>query len=252
MGNNNWNAQLYSDKHAFVWKLGQGVVELLAPQPGERILDLGCGTGELTDQITRSGAHVIGLDASASMLDSAREHFSHIEFHQGDAQNFDLGTDFDAVFTNATLHWVPDHSAVARSVHRALKPGGRFVGEFGGRGNVRQLEHALRTASQELGLTPFESPNFYPSLREWATSLESGDLEPAWLQLFSRPTPLEGEHGAQTWWRQFRATYLDTLAPNQQEALLQRAEELAKPHLHSDNGWLADYVRLRFVAVKAV
>ena len=250
MANNNWNAQLYSDKHAFVWKLGQGVVELLAPKPGERILDLGCGTGELTDQIARTGAQVVALDASPQMLESARNRFPHIEFHQGDAQNFDLGTGFDAVFTNATLHWVPDHVAVARSVFRALKPGGRFVGEFGGRGNVRELKRALRTAAQQLDLPPFESPNFYPSLREWATSLESGDLEPTQLQLFARPTPLEGEDGIQIWWRQFRATYLAALAPDQQEAVLQRAQELAPPQLHTESGWIADYVRLRFVAEK--
>ncbi|RYX81576.1 class I SAM-dependent methyltransferase [bacterium] len=250
MGNNTWNAELYSDKHAFVWKLGQGVVDLLAPQPGERILDVGCGTGELTNQIAQSGAQVVGLDASASMLESARAHFPNIEFHQGDAQNFDLGTGYDAVFTNATMHWVPDHIAVAKSVYRALKPGGRFVGEFGGRGNVRELEATLRTASIELGLTPFESPNFYPSLREWATSLEGGDLEPTFLQLFSRPTPLEGKEGIQTWWRQFRATYLATLSSAEQDALLLRAEELAAPKLRDDKGWFADYIRLRFVAIK--
>lgn len=246
----NWNAQLYSDKHAFVWQLGAGVVELLNPQPGERILDVGCGTGELTKQIARGGAQVVGMDASPQMLERARASFPTLELHQGDAQNFDLGTDFDAVFTNATLHWVPDHAAVARSVFRALKPGGRFVGEFGGFGNVRQLEAALKSASEQLGLPVFQSPNFYPTLRDWATSLECGDLEPTSLQLFARPTPLEGEAGLRNWYRQFRAPYLESLLPDQREAVLERTEQLAKPYLLTEDGWSADYRRLRFVALK--
>ena len=248
---NLWNADLYSDKHAFVFQLGAGVVELLNPQPNERILDLGCGTGELSAQIVAKGARVVGLDASAPMLERARNQFSDLELVEGDAQNFAVGTDFDAVFSNATIHWLTDHEALARCVRRALKPGGRFVGEFGGRGNISQLDSSLKRAALELSLPQFESPNTFPSLREWAQSLESGGLEPRFLQLFARPTPLEGEDGLKNWWRQFRALYLNSLSENERETLLNRAQEIAAPALRDENGWFADYVRLRFVALKS-
>ena len=248
---NHWNADLYSDKHAFVFQLGAGALELLNPQPGERILDLGCGTGELSAQIAAKGARVVGLDASPAMLKRAWQQFPQLEFVEGDAQNFKVRNDFDAVFSNATIHWLPDHEAVCRSVYRALKMGGRFVGEFGGCGNVACLEASLKRAADELGLPPYESPNRFPNLREWAQSLESGGLEAQFLQLFARPTPLEGEDGLKNWWRQFRALYLDSLAnDDERELVLKRAEEVAGVQLKNDHGWFADYVRLRFVAVK--
>lgn len=245
-----WNADLYADKHAFVFQLGAGVVELLAPQAGERLLDLGCGTGELTAQIAGSGAQVIGFDASPAMLQHAKSAFPDLDFRLGHGEDFDFGRDFDAVFSNATLHWIPDHKAVAQSVHRALQPGGRFVGEFGGQGNVAQLEAALTRAAHELGLPPFDGPNLFPSLCQFAQSLEAGGLAPVFLQLFERPTPLTGEDGARNWWRQFRAAYLNSLSSDQQSAVLERAEQLATPHLKTSDGWFADYVRLRFVALK--
>jgi len=251
MNKHEWNTELYSDKHAFVWQLGAGVVELLNPQSGERILDLGCGTGELSAQIAARGAEVVGLDSSPAMLARARSAFPDGRFEEGDGANFDVGHDFDAVFSNATLHWIPDHVGVARSVYRALKSGGRFVGEFGGQGNVAHLEAALSEATHELGLPPFIGPNRFPTLRDFAGSLEEGGLRPTFLQLFERPTPLAGEDGARNWWRQFRAAYLDSLSAKEQEAVLGRAEALARPHLYGENGWFADYVRLRFVALKA-
>lgn len=247
-----WNADLYADKHAFVFEMGAGVVELLAPKAGERVLDLGCGTGELTAQIARHGAQVLGFDASPAMLQRAKGAFSGLDFRLGRGENFDFGRDFDAVFSNATLHWIPDHVAVARGVHRALKPGGRFVGELGGQGNVALLEDALKRAAHELNLPPFSGPNTFPSLLEFAQSLEAGGLAPVFLQLFERPTLLAGEDGARNWWRQFRAAYLDSLTDEQQLAVLERAEQLAAPLLKRPDGWFADYVRLRFVALKAV
>lgn len=245
-----WNAQLYGDRHAFVHRLGAGVLDLLDPQLGELILDLGCGTGELTHQIAQRGARVLGFDASPVMLAKARAQFPDLDLRQGRGENFDFGTDFDAVFSNATLHWISDHASVARSVERALKSGGRFVGELGGQGNVARLEAALEQAAQELCLPPFVSPNRFPSLCEFAASLEAGGLRPVFLHLFERPTPLQGEDGLHFWYRQFRAVYLDSLAPPQADAVLERASHIAQSHLRRDDAWFADYVRLRFVAVK--
>jgi len=251
MNKHEWDANLYGDKHAFVWRLGAGVVELLNPQAGEKVLDLGCGSGELSARIAQSGADVVGLDASPSMLQKARRAFPDLRFELGDGANFDLGGDFDAVFSNATLHWIPDHIGVAKCVFRALKQDGRFVGEFGGQGNIKALDAALAEAAQELELPPFVSTNRFPTLHEFADDLKAGGLRPVFLQLFDRPTPLVGTDGARNWWRQFRAGYLDGLPLEAQEAVLERAETLAKAKLWREGEWFADYVRLRFVALKS-
>jgi len=251
MNKHEWDANLYGDKHAYVFQLGAGVVELLNPQTGEKVLDLGCGSGELSAQIAQSGADVVGLDASASMLQKARGAFPALRFERGDGADFDLGGDFDAVFSNATLHWISDHIGVAKCVSRALKSGGRFVGEFGGQGNVAALEAALAEAARDLTLPPFISTNRFSSLKEFAGDLEAGGLRPIFLQLFDRPTPLIGIDGARNWWRQFRAGYLESLSHEAQDAVLERAETLAKAKLWREGEWFADYVRLRFVALKS-
>ena len=129
-----WNTALYDGKNAFVWKYGRGVVELLAPKPGERILDLGCGTGHLTNQIGAAGAEVIGLDKSQPMIEEARRLYPDLRFEIADATDFHLAQPFDAVFSNAAIHWMKDQTAVARCIWEALRQGGRFVAEFGGKG----------------------------------------------------------------------------------------------------------------------
>jgi SAM-dependent methyltransferase len=141
-----WDAEQYEGKHSFVWRLGAGVVELLAPQSGERILDVGCGTGQLTAEIAKQGAQVVGLDSSATMIGQARQNYPGLAFVLGDATSFHFEEPFDAVFSNAALHWVKEADAAAESIGRALKPGGRFVAEFGGHGNTRSVLSALRAA----------------------------------------------------------------------------------------------------------
>src|SRR5262249_37129739 len=145
-----WDAALYDAKHAFVWKHGESLIELLAPRPGERVLDLGCGTGHLTARLAAAGAEGVGLDQSPAMTEQARRAYPQVPFVEADARDFDLKEPFDAVFSNATLHWVREPGRVVACVARALKPGGRFVAEFGGKGNVRALAaglgHAARTA----------------------------------------------------------------------------------------------------------
>lgn len=249
---NTWDAQTYDAQHNFVWKLGAGVIELLAPKAGERILDLGCGTGHLAAKIAESGVTVVGLDPSAEMLEQARAAYPNLELHQGDGRDFDFPAPFDAVFTNATLHWIPEADAVIESVYRNLKPGGRFAGEFGGHGNVAILHNSLIQAAAELGLPAFEPQriHFFPTPGDYATRLERAGFEVNLITLFDRPTPLEGEHGGRTWLQQFCAFYLDGLDAGQREAVLDRAEELARPKLYRDGGWYADYRRLRFVALK--
>jgi trans-aconitate methyltransferase len=247
-----WDAGLYDDRHAFVWRHGASLVELLAPQPGERILDLGCGTGHLTARIAEAGATAVGLDHSAEMLGQARSAYPHLEFVQADARAFAFAGPFDAVFSNAVLHWIRPPEPVVRCVRDALRPGGRFVAELGGRGNVQGIEAALRTAAGHVGLLLEESLWYFPGLAEYATLLESTGLEVRFAALFDRPTPLEGEGGLRNWVAMFGRRVLDALPPDRQEEFLQAVEEAARPRLYRAGTWVADYRRLRVVAVRLV
>ena len=213
-----WDTGLYDDKHSFVWKHGAGLLELLAAQTGERILDLGCGTAHLTARIAEAGAEVVGIDASAPMIEEARRLYPNIRFEVVDARAFAFDEPFDAVFSNAVLHWVkPPEKAIA-CVRRALKPGGRFVAEFGGRGNVRTIVSALDAASRAIGLGAWEHPWYYPGIGEYAPLLERAGLEVTDAFLFDRPTLLEGEEGLRHWVQMFAGGLLDRVAPNRARA----------------------------------
>jgi trans-aconitate methyltransferase len=245
-----WDADLYNDKHAFVWKQGASLVELLAPKSGERILDLGCGTGHLTAAIAETGASVIGMDHSPEMLAQACSTFPMLQFVQGDARSFSFEDSFDGVFSNAVLHWVRPPEDVLRCVRTALKPGGRFVAEFGGKGNVRAIEAALRVAAGQTGTRLDEPLWYFPSVAEYATLLESAGLEVQLANLFDRPTPLEGPEGLKSWVRMFTRRVLDALQPQREEEFLRTVDEAARPTLFRNGIWQADYRRLRVVAVR--
>ena len=245
-----WNAELYDTQHAFVARYGEDVLEILAPQKSEHVLDLGCGTGSLTHKIAQSGARVVGLDASSEMLRQARQSFPEIEFVLADATQFSLGESFDAVFTNAVLHWILEPHKAFECVAKHLKSGGRFVGEFGGSKNVARMHDALRTSAQKLDLPIFEPHKFFPSIGVFAPLFEEAGFELQFAHLFERHTPLEGEEGAKNWFRQFCATYLDSLPKAQREALLDEAQEALRSTNRNQNGWFADYRRLRFLAIK--
>jgi trans-aconitate methyltransferase len=248
--NQSWDAGLYDGRHAFVWKHGAALVELLAPQPNERILDLGCGTGHLTAQIAAAGARVVGLDHSAEMLSQARSAYPHLEFIQADARSFAFADPFDAVFSNAALHWITEPATVVGRVRDALKPGGRFVAEFGGRGNVQIIRAAMRAAAHRLSLPVEESPWYFPTIGEYAALLEAAGLEVRFALLFDRPTPLEGPEGLRDWVRMFGHRELAMVPPEQREAFFLAVEEAARGPLFRDGGWTADYRRLRIVAFR--
>jgi trans-aconitate methyltransferase len=245
-----WDADLYDNKHAFVWRHGESLVGLLEPKPGERILDLGCGTGHLIARIAESGASVVGLDHSAEMLEQARAAYARLEFVQGDARDFSFVEPFDAVFSNAVLHWVRPPEAVIRRVRDALRPGGRFVAELGGRGNVRRIEAAMQAAAGRLSLR-LDGPLWYfPGVAEYAGLLEAAGLEVRYAALFDRPTPLQGEGGLRDWLRMFAGGVLESVPAERREEFLRAAEEAARPELYRDGGWFADYRRLRVTAVR--
>jgi len=243
-----WDAARYQDKHSFVWRYGASLLELLAAQPGERILDLGCGTGQLTADIARCGAHVVGLDNSSDMLADAGKNFPGLTFVLGDASAFEFPQPFDAVFSNAALHWVKDAEGAVSSIARALRPGGRFVAEFGGKGNIASVQAALRTV---LGSSADEqSPWYYPSIGEYAPLLERHGLEVRNARLFDRPTPLDGEDGLDHWLRMFGQTYLRQFSPDRASDIVRQLVEQLRPALYRDCIWTVDYCRLRVVAIR--
>ncbi len=247
-----WDAGLYDTKHTFVWEKAKGLVDLLAARAGERILDLGCGTGALTAELAASGAELLGVDRSPEMIAEARKKFPHLRFEVCDARTLQFSNEFNAVFSNAALHWIPEAELVIQGIARALKPGGRFVAEFGGKGNVRNVIAAMEAAFAELGISAnCANPWFNPSVAEYASLLEKHDLEVREAARFERPTKLEdGEHGLQVWLTMFGATFLDRVPPHRRGEFLRAAERAARPTLWKTNHWELDYRRLRIAAQK--
>ncbi len=245
-----WDAELYEARHAFVWHFGESLVELLDPKPGEHILDLGCGPGQLTQRIAEHGASVVGLDAAPEMIGQARQNYPHLHFILQDAAKMTLEDEFDAIFSNAALHWMPQAEAVATGMYRALRKGGRLVAEFGGIGNVSAIETAVNTVIQRRTGSLPANRRFYPSIGRYSSILEQAGFEVRFAHLFDRPTPLEGDAGMENWIRQFSGFYFDVLPPDERSDAIQEAAEIARPKLFGAKGWHADYRRLRVIALK--
>ncbi|MEH1876018.1 MAG: class I SAM-dependent methyltransferase [Nostoc sp.] len=250
---NNWDSALYEDKHAFVWQYGEDLLKLLNPKPGESILDIGCGTGQLTEKIAQAGAEVMGIDHAAAMIEKARQNYPHIRFDVADATKFQVDMPLDAVFSNAVLHWVKEADSAIASIHQSLKSGGRFVAEFGGKGNVEAIVTALYSALASIGIpqAQIENPWYYPSIGEYTSLLEQQGFDVIYAILFPRSTPLaEGEAGMANWIKMFASTFLAGLSPEQQIQIIPVVEEYLKPTLYQQGTWAADYRRLRVVAIK--
>ncbi len=247
-----WHAELYDEKHSFVWKMAAGLLDLLDAKPGERILDVGCGTGHLTAKIAANGAQVTGVDRSADMIQRARVAYPALRFEVMDAREISFPEKFAAVFSNATLHWIKEPERVVEGISRVLHPKGRFVAEFGGKGNIAELIAAMERAWPKAEASrPMPAPWFYPSLAEYAALLEKQGLETTFGLLFERPTPLEdGERGLRNWLEMFGGPFLEDLAIEQREKLLRETEIQARGALFADGRWVLDYRRLRVVARK--
>jgi trans-aconitate methyltransferase len=246
-----WDAGLYKAKHSFVYEYGRELVALLAPQRCERILDLGCGSGQLTQAIAESGARVTGLDNSATMIDTARREYPELCFVLGDAKDFSFDEPFDAVFSNAALHWVKPPEKVIECVARCLGPGGRFVAELGGKGNVQCIFDAAEAAGRELTGREVRNVHYYPSVAEYSTILESRGLEVRQAWLFDRPTKLEdGENGLRNWLTMFGEKTFGALPDDVRSQWIERIQQKARTSLFRDGSWYADYRRLRIVAIR--
>jgi trans-aconitate 2-methyltransferase len=246
-----WDAGLYDRAHSFVYTAAADLVEVLDPREGERILDIGCGTGQLTGKIATGGAEVLGIDSSPEMVAAARQAFPRLAFEVADVRSYRTAEPFDAVFSNATLHWVRPPADAAASVVSALKPGGRFIAEFGGKGNIQILRGAMESAFRTLGIDPTGiSPWYFPSIGEYAALLESHGMDVQQAITFPRFTPLDGPAGLRNWITMFGGAYMHPLPADRHEQFFELVESVARPTLFRDQLWHADYHRLRVVAVK--
>jgi SAM-dependent methyltransferase len=245
-----WEPADYARNAAFVPALGAPVLALLDPKPGEYILDLGCGDGVLTEKLVEAGAIVSGVDASPDMIAAAQAR--GLDAHVADGQALAFNGVFDAVFSNAALHWMLDPAAVARGVFAALKPGGRFVGEMGGHGNIAILRAGLRAELIARGYpVPADDPQWYPTIGAFSAIYAAAGFADIHAELIDRPTPLPA--GVSGWLHTFRTGFMDTAkVPDAEQAVVAAAVEarLAPQLQQPDGGWLADYVRLRFTMRK--
>ena len=243
-----WDPERYARNARFVADLGAPVVELLAPRAGERILDLGCGDGVLTAKLAAMRCHVVGVDSSAAQIDAARKLGLDARVMNGEALDFD--SEFDAVFSNAALHWMRNPAKVIAGVERALKPHGRFVGEFGGHGCVAKIKKALVEALDRRGINgEAASPWFFPNVEEYSRHLTNRGFVINYIALIPRPTPLPGDITG--WLETFAESFTSTLPPAERPSCIAEVREALRPELCDAEGkWTADYVRLRFRANK--
>ena len=242
-----WNADRYAQNAHFVPMLGQPVLDLLKPSAGERILDLGCGDGVLTEKLVAAGAIVVGVDASADMIAAARRRGIDARVMDGTGLSFDR--EFDAVFSNAAMHWMKsDPDAVIAGVKRALKPGGRFVAEMGGHGCVAAITVAMLAVLQRRGIdTRAVIPWYFPTVDDYRGRLERGGLAVDYIELIPRPTPLPT--AMEGWLATFGEPLLKLVPADDHAAALSDVIALVRPVLCDERGrWTADYIRLRFAA----
>lgn len=248
-----WNAELYDQKHSFVYQFGENVLETLDAKPGEHILDIGCGTGYLTQQIQNAGAIVKGTDYSPEMIAQAKVSYPDVAFEVADASNFNEAAKYDAIFSNAALHWVKNQDGMMDSVYKSLKPGGRFVAEMGGRGNVDKLIAATKQVLEQRGYYKQAKTQvwYFPSLGEYTSRLEKHGFRVTYAIHFDRKTPLQdGDKGVAKWITMFAPLYLVGVPADKKEEMLKEVTTLLEPQYNDNGQWYADYKRLRFIAIK--
>ena len=240
-----WDPVGYDQNARFVSDLGEPVLQLMNPKAGEMVLDLGCGDGELTLKLIDAGCHVIAVDSSPAMVESSLA--KGINARVMDGQHLEFEGAFDAVFSNAALHWMTQPREVIAGVKRVLKPTGRFVAEMGGQGNVVSVLAALTKVRQRRGLAPV-NPWYFPSVEEYRQLLEETGFQVPVIQLIPRPTVLPGK--LRGWLETFAGSFLSTEGAEREEMIAEVTEDLASTLCDDSGKWTVDYVRLRFVACK--
>jgi trans-aconitate methyltransferase len=246
-----WNPESYKKSAGFVAALGAPVIELLDPKPGERVLDFGCGDGVLTKALLERGCDVVGMDSSEEMAASARA--LGLDVRVADAQRLDsefAGEKFDAVMSNAALHWIADQYAVVRGVWGVLKPGGRFAAECGGEGCVRIIREGMKIALINRGVDyKARNPWKYPEVGMFSKVLENQGFRVSYIARIDRPTKLPD--GLRGWLEVFSSSHTSGFSDDERERFYDDVENYCRSRLYSEeNGWIADYVRLRFLAFR--
>ena len=244
--NQTWNPEAYARNAGFVAQLGEPLIDLLAPQPGERVLDLGCGDGVLTEKLATAGCIVVGVDGSPEQIAAARA--KGLDARVADGHNLPFDGEFDAVFSNAALHWMREPDRVIAAVARAIKPGGRFVGEMGGAGNIASVWAALVDTLARRGIDAAAfNPWYFPTAEEYHARLEAGGFVVKSITLFPRPTTLPGDISG--WLETFGGTFLSPMDAATRAQIIDELRETLRPALLTPEGvWIVDYVRLRFSA----
>jgi len=248
-----WNPELYNEKHAFVYNYGENLIKLLQAKKKERILDLGCGSGQLTYKISQLAREVVGIDSSVVMIADAKSKFNKIDFQVADAASFSFEEKFDAIFSNATLHWVTKHKEAIKCMFDNLKSGGRIVLEFGGKGNVQTIVKQLRKSLVERNYIENSKIRlwYFPSIGEYTTDLEYQGFRVTMAQHFDRPTELVDEsYGIKDWIAMFGKAFFNNVSIEHIEEIKQEVEEKIKSKCFKNGKWYADYKRIRIIAVK--
>jgi trans-aconitate methyltransferase len=247
-----WNASLYDNKHSFVFKYGEDLVHLLNPKPDERILDLGCGTGHLTNLIAESGAEVIGIDNSVEMIEKAKAKYPNIDFEILPATDFRFDKKFDAIFSNAVLHWVLEKEKAIDCMYENLKTNGRLVIEMGGKNNVQSIMDAIKKYLPKYTTTS-TSFNiwYYPSLSEYTSRLEAKGFRVTYASHYDRETELKDTaNGIKDWIKMFGSSFLKNIDEASADKMLTEIQGSLRPTNFREGKWFADYKRLRIVAIK--
>jgi len=243
-----WDSTLYDKKHDFVAEYGKGLLEFVPKNDGQAILDLGCGTGILTVQLANLCNEIVGVDSSQSMIDKAKEQFGNMEFMVCDVLALPFENEFDVVFSNAVFHWISDHDALLKNIHKVLKPQGLLVCEFGANGNIATIENAFAKACNSLEYD-YEPKFNFPMAEDFGKLLESNGFVIDRIYDYDRPTVLkDGEQGLANWMKQFYASELAVMPGHIQVMVFEQVEEMTRGILWNGEEWVADYRRLRVIA----
>ena len=249
-----WNPDLYKNSHSFVYNYGLDLLHLLNPEEGEMILDLGCGTGELTFEISKKTPLVTGIDASEKMLSEARKIYPDIEFSNVNALEMDFHNKFDKVFSNAVFHWIFEQEKFLKNIYSSLKPGGKLIFEMGGKDNTAAILSNVQKSLIKRGFHKNAEKKimFFPSLAEYSALLEKSGFTVRYALYFDRDTVLSGEDGLRNFINMFHNPYFEGIDDELRSEIIQEVENNSKPVLYKDGIWYADYKRLRMVAEKIV